>query len=116
MFKKPETLTSLDVIGSFIDLGTDPKAAWCNTKSTPFVASLQTSKVLISPSINLKLESVKNEVIFSLFPVEKLSKQTTSFFLSSKTSQRFEPMKPAPPVTSIYFLDKSIFIDDFFSF
>ena len=27
MFKKPETLTSLDVMGSFIDLGTEPNAA-----------------------------------------------------------------------------------------
>ncbi len=27
IFKNPETLTSLLVIGSFIDLGTDPKAA-----------------------------------------------------------------------------------------
>ena len=39
IFKKPETFTSLEVIGSFMDLGTDPKAAWCKTKSTSFTAA-----------------------------------------------------------------------------
>jgi hypothetical protein len=33
-------------------------------------------------------------------PVEKLSRQTTEFPECKKDSTRFEPIKPAPPVTS----------------
>ena len=37
--------------------------------------------------------------MFSGFPVEKLSRTVTSLFCARSVSTRFEPMKPAPPVT-----------------
>src|SRR3989304_2511704 len=37
--------------------------------------------------------------MFSMFPVRRLSMQTTSAPLPRRNSQRWEPMKPAPPVT-----------------
>ena len=39
---------------------------------------------------------------FSLLPVEKLSRQTTLFPSSINTSHKFDPIKPAPPVTKIF--------------
>jgi hypothetical protein len=38
--------------------------------------------------------------MFSLLPVEKLSRQTTEFPELKKESTRFEPINPAPPVTN----------------
>ena len=49
-------------------------------------------------SLNLGLSA--NAFRFSLFPVEKLSRQTTVFPEDKKDSTRFEPIKPAPPVTN----------------
>ena len=37
--------------------------------------------------------------MFSRRPVKKLSRQTTWWPSASSRSQRWEPMKPAPPVT-----------------
>src|SRR5215467_9346672 len=37
--------------------------------------------------------------MFRLVPVKKLSRQMTSWPVSSRRSQRWEPTKPAPPVT-----------------
>ena len=37
------------------------------------------------------------------YPVAKLSKQTTLYFLDKKYSQRLDPIKPAPPVIKIVF-------------
>jgi hypothetical protein len=41
-----------------------------------------------------------NSLRFSLLPVEKLSRQTTEFPEFKRDSTRFEPIKPAPPVTN----------------
>ena len=40
--------------------------------------------------------------IFSVFPVEKLSRQITSYPSPRKASHKFEPINPAPPVISIF--------------
>ncbi len=48
--------------------------------------------------------------MFSLLPVAKLSRQTTLFPFSSKASHKFDPIKPAPPVTRIVLLLNSIFL------
>lgn len=43
-------------------------------------------------------------MMLSLLPVKKLSRHKISFPCSISRSQRFEPKKPAPPVTSIRFM------------
>src|ERR1700752_4188014 len=39
--------------------------------------------------------------MFSIRPVHRLSEQTTSSPRAIRASQRWEPMKPAPPVTRV---------------
>ena len=70
----------------------------------PLVAFKQSSSFLMSPSIRVKLVSFKSCSKFSLLPVAKLSRQTTLFPFSSKASHKFDPIKPAPPVTKNCFI------------
>ena len=56
-------LISFVLIGLSIDLGTDPSAAWCKIISIFSHALLQSFRLVISPSMNLKLESLTQYVV-----------------------------------------------------
>ena len=71
---------SLVLIGFSIDLGTEPKAAWWRMRSFPLQALSQSSMLVISPSINLKLGLSRKISMFSFFPVIRLSKQVILLF------------------------------------
>ena len=51
------------------------------------------------PVFEGSFESFKKGAMFSRFPVEKLSRQTTAMLCATKVSIKLEPIKPAPPVT-----------------
>src|SRR3989344_2022331 len=63
----------------------------------------------ISWRMNSKLGSAKRWSIFLSSPVEKLSTQMTLHVFTS-SSQRWEPINPAPPVTKTFFLSKIAFL------
>src|SRR6185295_14541858 len=106
MLMKPETLASLLETGSSIERGTLPSAAWCSTSSAPSQARRQASRERMSPSMKRNLAQRSPPTAFftwfrlSRLPVEKLSRPTTLCPWLSRCSTRFEPMKPAAPVTS----------------
>ena len=68
-FKNPFIFTSFVVEGSFIERGTEPNAAWCNTYSTFSTAFMQVLLSLISPSINLKFLFSKKGIIDFLYGI-----------------------------------------------
>jgi hypothetical protein len=84
MFRKPSMLTALVVIGSAIDRGTLPMAAWWRTMSTPSHALRQSSATRMSPLMNLKrdhcagLSVDRTSSRLRWYPVAKLSSPTTS--------------------------------------
>src|SRR4051812_28491250 len=106
MLRKPSTLLCIEAIGSSMERGTLPRAAWCSTSSTEPHASRQVSKERMSPWMNLKFFAAFSPTLFftsdkfSGLPVEKLSRPTTFWPARSRVSARWEPMKPAAPVTS----------------
>lgn len=59
-----------------------------------------------SCSIRWKRDSEPKGSMLRRCPVKKLSRQMTSLPSSSSRSIRFEPMKPAPPVTNTVFFMK----------
>ena len=101
MFKKPLMFMSLVVMGSLIDLGTEPKAAKCRTISQSFTANSQVLISRISPSIKVKFGCFKASDKLEILPVKKLSKQMTVWSRAKSASHVLEPIKPAPPVTKI---------------
>lgn len=70
----------------------------------------------MSPSISLNPECLSNGSMFSILPVEKLSKQTTSFPNYTNFSQRFDPINPAPPVTNILAFDIIVYLANYISY
>ena len=96
----PSTLTAVDVSGSCTERGTDRSAPWWKTSSTPRTAVCTRSYERRSPSTTST--SRPSEARFARLPVEKLSSTRTSSPRSSSASTRFEPMNPAPPVTSTF--------------
>src|SRR5262245_54755027 len=94
----PSTFTALEVSGSWMDLGTEGIAPWWKTTSTPFTAAATRSYERRSPSIS----SASSASRLRRCPVEKLSSTRTSSPRAKRARTRFEPMKPAPPVTSVF--------------
>src|SRR5215831_19223128 len=89
-----------------MERGTDPNAAWCKTKSTPEHTRWHDGKSTMSPSTSWKrahcsgLTLLRTSPRFFLDPREKLSRPTTLCSSLSSVSSKFEPMKPAAPVTT----------------
>src|SRR3954454_17463570 len=98
MFSVPSTFTAFDVSGSCTERGTEPSAPRWNTTSTPRTAAWQRSYERSSPSTI----STSSPSRLSRLPVAKLSSTRTSWPRSSNPRTRFDPMKPAPPVTSTF--------------
>lgn len=64
-------------------------------------AVLQSSGFRMSPSIRVKFLALGwdfSQLMFSSFPVEKLSKPVTFWFWVRSSWTMFEPMNPAAPV------------------
>lgn len=59
----------------------------------------------MDPSIRVKLGLGISCSMLDLFPVDKLSRTTTSSPCAIRASERCEPMNPAPPVIK-YFTQK----------
>ena len=59
---------------------------------------------LVAAQLALDDLDVSRPARFARLPVEKLSSTRTSSPRSSSARTRFEPMKPAPPVTSTFTL------------
>ena len=77
-------LTSLVVIGSFSERGTEPSAAWCSTRSTPCTARWQVARSRMSPSMKVKrahcsgVTAARTSSRLCWCPVAKLSSPTTA--------------------------------------
>jgi len=95
-------LTEFVFAGSSIERGTEPRAAWWDTKSQPLTAWMHVYMLRMSPSIKVKFGLSRLCSMFFLNPVLRSSRQTTSWFLDRKWSIRLLPMKPAPPVIKIF--------------
>src|SRR3954464_989590 len=106
MLRKPLMLLSFDEIGSSIERGTLPSAAWCSTSSFCSHAWRHVSSERMSPSMKRILFHASTPTAFFTWlrllrlPVEKLSSPVTAWPWLSRCSTRLEPMKPAAPVTS----------------
>src|SRR5579864_1858576 len=106
MLRKPVTFERWHFAGSATEAGTDPRAAWCNTKSTPEHARSQAFTSAMSPSTKRNRSHWRGDTEastssrFLFLPVEKLSNPTTLCSSFSSASSRFVSMKPATPVTS----------------
>src|SRR5205823_7924323 len=96
----PVTLFALAPRGSFTDRGTDRIAAWWKTTRTPRVARSTTPRCRMSPRTTSSRRPnalAKGRLLRA--PVEKLSSTRTRAPSARSRSTRWEPMKPAPPVT-----------------
>ncbi len=54
MLRNPPMLTSLVVMGSLIERGTEPRAASCKTYWHPSTARRQSARLRISPTMRVK--------------------------------------------------------------
>jgi len=106
MLRNPFTLLSCVRSGLSIERGTLPRPAWCSTTSTEAQAALQVSRARMSPSTKRNFAQRASPTQrrtcsrLARLPVEKLSRPTTACSSLSRCSTRWEPMKPAAPVTS----------------
>src|SRR4051794_17789862 len=106
MLRNPVMFAALEEIGSSMERGTLPSAAWCSTTCAPAQASRQSSSARMSPSMKrnervcCSVRFFVMESTFSRLPVAKLSRPTTFWSSFRSCSARCEPMKPAAPVTS----------------
>ena len=77
---------------------TPTTAEWWKTQlNSCFLNTLTRSDVFVSPFSIVKF--LLSKFTFFFEPVEKLSKQITSWPFLSKFSHRWLPINPAPPVT-----------------
>src|SRR5664279_2363823 len=91
----PRTFTSASKTGFSTDLRTSICAAWWTIVSIfSALRSAATSKFRMSPSTNRARPGRRDA-----WPVERSSRMTTRLSSARKASARWEPMKPAPPVT-----------------
>ncbi len=99
----PSTLMRASFAGSATDLRTSIWAArWKMTSGFARPTTSDTasaSRMSISSSVAPFASALSR---FSRLPVERLSTMVTSSPRSSSASTRFDPMKPAPPVTSAF--------------
>ena len=85
--------------GSLTERGTEPKAAWCDTKSIP-TGTLTNWSVTDISFDELKFESERKGLMLSIELVSKLSStRTFPALYFNRYSTRLEPIKPEPPVT-----------------
>ena len=70
-----------------------------HTPSTPSNRLSSSWKSVTLPSTHCTRPPLQRDAMFSFRPVEKLSRMTTSCPSSTSRVARWEPMKPAPPVT-----------------
>ena len=96
----PSMLTAVVVSGSWTERGTDGSAPWWKTTSAPRTAACTRSYERRSPSTSWT--SFSRPARFVRLPVEKLSSTRTSSPRSSSARTTFDPMKPPPPVTSVF--------------
>ena len=91
----PTTLTSASKSGRRTEVGTSACAArWKQTSGPASVNTLPSAGSRMSSSTRLAADAT-----FSRLPELRSSRTTTSSPRASRASTRFEPMKPAPPVT-----------------
>src|SRR5438552_4899280 len=96
----PVAFARWDATGSWIERGTDGRAARCTTASAPAIARSSTSASRIVPSTS----SASTPSRLRASPVDRSSSATTLAAPASRR-QRFAPMNPAPPLTSTLIRD-----------
>ena len=108
--------TAWERAGSVMLRGTEGSAAWWKTTLTPEQAARQVSRSVMSPSRRSKRGSwdedpappasapyrARKGATFSRRPVEKSSRTLTRAPAARRASTMWEPMNPAPPVTSAF--------------
>ena len=94
----PSTLTAVDVSGSCTERGTEPSAPWWKTTSTPRTAVWTRSYERRSPSTTSI--SRPSDARFAPAPGREVVEHSDVVAALQQRATRFEPMKPAPPVTS----------------
>ena len=93
-------------IGSAMERGTEPSAAWCSTMSAPAQAARHTCGSAMLPSMKRwrfqasAPTATATSSRLRRWPVAKLSTLTTRCPSRSSASSRCEPMKPADPVSA----------------
>ena len=92
----PVALAACEAKGLAMLRGTLPSAARWTTESTPERASSTAELSKMEPSTRRTSSRT-----LSLYPVEKSSRITTSCPARSAAADKFDPMKPAPPVIAI---------------
>ena len=97
-FSVPCTFTSFVETGSSTLRATDGSAAWCSTYFCPFIARATSPGLRMSPSTTRSCRPSR-WAMFCMRPVVKLSRTVTVWPSWTSRSARWEPMKPAPPVT-----------------
>src|SRR6266536_4667573 len=101
----PSTLTRASSAGSATLRRTSICAArWWTTSGAALDTTPASSGPATSTSANCTRPEVKASARFSSRPVDRSSITTTSFPSWTRRSTRAEPMKPAPPVTSVRIL------------
>src|SRR6185503_5067936 len=99
----PTTLTSVVSAGDSIERCTEASAAWWKTTDAPSQARRQSSLERMSPWSQSRRPGSFRARSASRFydrPVERSSRMQTSFPSRSRRSAMWDPMKPAPPVTT----------------
>src|SRR5260221_485344 len=97
-FSVPSILIRFVSMGSLTDLGTEVRAARCSTYSASCMALRTTSMSVMLPLIKVILLRISAR--FSSLPEERSSSTTTLCPRRTSSSTVFEPIKPAPPVTT----------------
>ncbi len=97
-FNVPSILIRFVSMGSLTDLGTEVRAARCSTYSASCMALRTTSMSVMLPLIKVILLRISAR--FSSLPEERSSSTTTPCPRRTSSSTVFDPMKPAPPVTT----------------
>jgi hypothetical protein len=95
----PRMLVSMVRTGLSTIWKTPTEAARWNTTSAWSTSSATCGALKRASTTSLNFGLALSAVMFSAAPVERSSKATTSWPSPSSSSQRWEPMKPAPPVT-----------------
>ena len=105
---RPRTLTSSASCGWALQYGMKCSAAmWKTASGANSATGRRSAELLMSPSTTVSVPGEPCCSRCACLPRLKLSKTRTSFPASRSESTRWDPMNPAPPVTSmrsIYFL------------
>lgn len=96
----PSALSAKQRAGSAIESMTPDIAARWTTASIPTMHRLNVGPSRKSPRQNFTADGN----LGNFCPAERLSSTTTSCPNPAKCGTRFEPIKPAPPVTSIFII------------